>query len=311
MKKDGPGGRMGGPSSWSMVTWLMIANGLVYLFQHLLFYRPGAIDPLALVPERFLGGHVYQLLTYQFSHANLFHLVVNMLLLFFLGRFLERIIPGRQILAIYLLGGFAGGLVQLGFDLLLGDKTQIVGASASVLAIVFALIAHMPNQVFRFLLFFVVPVRLSMKQIGLIFIAVDLVTLVFQYFLAPAAGDAQTRTGVFAHFGGMAAGWLYFRHVYPRLPRLNVTGSSPSRRSPRARRAPKTGRKFGIRIVRNEDAPGAGNTDSPGGQGPYLNPSVDAILDKISEQGMQSLTADERRILEKSSKKLARKLDSD
>lgn len=328
----GPSGKSG-PSSWSVVTWLLLVNIAVYLLQNTVFYDPASRgkNVLELTPEGLLSGHVWQLLSYQFAHANTFHLLANCVGLFFLGRLLLQLVSGRHVLALYFLGGLVGGLAQALLGAALGWANPVVGASASVYAIVFAVATLIPRQAFTFLLFFFLPVRLTMKRLAIVLIVIDGTRMIFQLFAsAPASPGGGHGIAVFAHLGGAAAGWLYVRFL---LESLRKRGSRSRSRRPLRRRGSRTarsaragtpasagrGRKFGIRIVKGNESPpepsphSAATGREPASppqerRNPFVDADVDAILDKISEEGMQSLSPEERRVLEQRSQKLARKL---
>ncbi len=282
----------GGPSTWSVVTRLVLLNVAVYVVNNLVFFDPRR-DFLGLSLEALKSFRVWTPLTYQFVHANLWHLVANLIGLFFLGRMLLQLVPPRQVVAIYLLGGLAGGVLQLAWNAAFGPDAIIVGASGSVLAIAFALVTLVPYQRIQLLLFFLLPVNLTMRQLGWILIGLNAALLLFGN--DPAGGE---RVAVMAHFGGILWGWAHIRFGWHQR---QVSVSPPSR----TRRAP---------IVREQRA----SRPSPPPEGPggkarkrFVASDVDAILDKINEQGFQSLTDEERRVLEQSSRRLSRRLDGD
>ncbi|MEX2579254.1 MAG: rhomboid family intramembrane serine protease [Verrucomicrobiales bacterium] len=303
MREDGPSGRSGGPRSWSVVTWLLVVNVGVFLLQTFLFYRPDT-NALALSLEALGSGHLWTLVTYQFAHHNLLHLLGNMLGLFFLGRMLLNLTSPAHVLKIYLFGGLAGGVLQLAFSLVMGQDPQIVGASASVLAIVIAVATLIPQQSIQLLLFFILPISLTLRQIAIFLIAVNALTLFFGLSSGPADGVG---IAAMAHFGGMLLGWAYIRFWLPRNPR-GKGGARPRRKS--------LGKKFGVRILREGETPRAGRFPRVRDRGregkkTFVTEDVDAILDKINAEGFQSLTAEERRLLERGSRKLSDRIDRD
>ncbi len=283
MREDDPRRAAGGPSTWSVVTWLLVVNVAVHLVLHL-FLGGRRYEFLALSLDGLEALRLWTPLTYQFVHANHLHLLANLLMLFFLGRMLLQFAPPRQVLAIYLLGGLAGGGLQLLWNGVVGPDAPIVGASGSVLALAMALVTLAPGRRVQLLLFFILPVNLTLRQIGWILIALNVLTLLF-----PGGGAAgQGRIAVMAHFGGMLWGWAHIRlGWHQRTPRRTAP---PQRRRSPARAA------------------GAG-TDRK--KAPFVTGDVDAILDKINERGFQSLTHEERQILEQSSRRLSRRLDGD
>ncbi len=281
------------PPAWSVVTWLIVINAGTYLLNNLIFYSPER-DVFALSFDALKSLRIWTPLTYQFVHANLWHLLGNMLGLFFLGRMLLDIAGPRQVVRVYLLGGFAGGALQLAYNAVFGPDALIIGASASVLAVVFAVCTLIPHQRIQLLLFFVIPVSLTLRQVALIVIASNFLTLLFGFSAQGGNGIA-----VMAHFGGMLLGWAFIRLG---LHDPRYSSGNPGRGS-------RFKERFGIRIIRDSDRKTA--EPSPQKKRPFVNEDVDAILDKINETGFQSLTENERLTLEKSSRKLSRRVDRD
>jgi membrane associated rhomboid family serine protease len=282
-----------GPASWSVVTRLIVVNLAVYLFNNLLFFNPQR-DWFGLSLESLGSLRLWTPLTFQFVHAHLWHLLANLLGLFFLGRFLLLLVSPGQVLRIYLFGGVAGGAFQLAWNAVFGDAI-VIGASASVLAIAFAAITLVPFQRVNLLLFFIIPVSLTMRQIGWIILGGNALMLLFSF--QPSAKDT---VAVMAHFGGICLGWAYIRfrwHEQPGHPH------PPGKRKPRPERVTNPGPR--------DDAPDSGGPSSPGRRGPFVTSDVDAILDKINAHGFQSLTPDERKRLEQSSRELSRRIDRD
>ncbi len=144
--------RASGPATWSVVIWLIVVNLAVYVVNNLLLFNPNR-DWFGLSLESLASLRLWTPVTFQFVHANLWHLIANLLGLFFLGRLLLQLVPSRQVLRIYLLGGLAGGAFQLAWNAVFGDAI-VIGASASVLAITFAAITLVPYQRVNLLLFF-------------------------------------------------------------------------------------------------------------------------------------------------------------
>ncbi len=285
--------RASGPATWSVVIWLFVVNLAVYVVNNLLLFNPNR-DWFGLSLESLASLRLWTPVTFQFVHANLWHLIANLLGLFFLGRLLLQLVPSRQVLRIYLLGGLAGGAFQLAWNAVFGDAI-VIGASASVLAITFAAITLVPYQRVTLLLFFIIPVNLTMRQIGWVILGGNALMLLFSF--QPSGKDS---VAVMAHFGGIFLGWAYIRFGWHEHgARLRPV----AKRKPRLERRPKPG-------PRAESQPPGGPT-APGRRGPFVTSDVDAILDKINEHGFQSLTAEERQLLEQSSRELSRRIERD
>ena len=289
--------RGGGPSTWSVVIWLIALNVVVFVVNNVLFFDRDR-DLFGLSIRALESFRLWTPLTYQFVHASPWHLLGNMLGLFFLGRMLLEMTGPRQVVRLYLLGGFAGGLLQLIYNGLVGPDASTVGASASVLAIVIAVATLIPHRSITMLLFFIIPVTLTLKQVAFLIIAINALTFLFTF---GATGDG---VAVMAHFGGILMGWAFIRYGF------HQAGRSPARSRTKARPGKK--KNFGIRVIRDgeELAPDRNTSDSASVKGrPFVTGDVDSILDKINEHGFQSLTDLERRVLEQSSRKLSDRID--
>lgn len=290
---DFRGGRGGvsGPRGWSLVTWIIAVNAVVHLAEILAFdtERIGTITRAEL-----FAGHVYLLFTYQFVHADLWHLGLNMLMLHFMGRQLYDTVGRNPFLAIYLGAGVVGGLVQV-----LYSPHPIMGASAAVFGVFFAVITLMPWREVYLMLFFVIPVRARLWKIGLWVALFEIGLFLAQEFGGFRLGDHGIAN--LAHLGGAAFGWFWIARIWPRRRSRGGERMRPER----------WGDRFGTRqvveaeVVEERPAPPA----PPRQPQTFVSPEIDAILDKISAQGMQSLTEEERRLLQQSSETLARRVE--
>ena len=139
---------------------------------------------------------LWRLITYQFLHASVMHILLNMLGLYFLGPTLERHWGTKKFLPFYFGCGAAGGLFYL-FLVLVGflPPGVMVGASGAILGLLAACAILFPQFVV-FIFVFPVPIRIA----ALVLIVGYLITLVSKG--VNAGGDA-------AHLAGMAAGAIY------------------------------------------------------------------------------------------------------
>jgi membrane associated rhomboid family serine protease len=228
---------------------------------------------------------LWRFIGFQFLHADLSHLIFNMLGLFFFGPVVERYLGGKRYAAFYLLCGICGAGMYLLLNLLgtqfgawrpgahvpfllLNDPTTpLIGASAGVFGVVMAAAYLAPHA--EVLLYFVLPMRL--RTLAYTLVAVAMLTL----FLG--GGNAG---GEAAHLGGAIAGfWLIRRpHLLHRLFDWMGTVDPTSR----------------TRRVRLNRARGVVETAE-----------IDRILDKIRRQGLQSLNEAERRTLREASRRQA------
>ena len=256
---------------FSTVSVLIGVNAGVFVFQLLLDrLAPGWVERyLALSGDGMRAGFEWQFLSYMFLHGNLLHLAFNMLTLFFAGREVEVIAGRRHLLGMYFAGGLFGGLAQV---LLSASQNSLVGASAAVFAVLIAFTTIYPEMELTLLLFFIIPVRVKAK-----YLAFGLVATSVFFSLSGVWGGV----GHIAHLGGCLAGWLYAKQLgfgRPlRLPRFFY------RKRERAEQ---------LRSMTPAE---------------FISREIDPILDKISREGIHSLTRAERKILEKGREKIERK----
>jgi membrane associated rhomboid family serine protease len=286
MREDPSKRRGPGAGSWSIVTWLIVINGVIFVIDRIM---SGALsDWFGLSLTGLAKGKIWTPLTYQFTHGSVMHILFNMVGVFFFGRTLLMMTSARLILKLYLLGGLVGGAFQLLFSLLMSDGAHIVGASGSVLALLFAVVALLPNQPMRLIF---PPVTITPRIIVIFILVINSLTLLMQ-IVAP--NPTRTDTAVMAHFGGMLLGWWYMKYRYQ--------GNQGRYQNGRKKKRSKFAEKFGIRIIPREEQEKAKRGASAE---PFVNDEVDAILDKINEHGFQSLTKEEKKKLDRSSEKLS------
>jgi len=256
---------------FSTVSLLIGVNVGVFIFQLLIgLFAPGWVgDHLALSGEGLRRGFLWEFGTYMFLHGGWLHLAFNMLTLYFAGREVEVIAGRKHLLGMYFAGGLFGGIAQI---LLSSPQMQLVGASAGVFAVLIAFTTIYPEMELTLLLFFVIPVRVKAK-----FLALGIVVTSLFFSVSGAWGGV----GHIAHLGGCLAGWIYAKQLGfgapVRLPRFIY------RKRERLER---------VRTMSPEE---------------FISEEIDPILDKISREGIQSLTRAERKILEKGREKIERK----
>lgn len=301
--RENPGGASPGhPSQWSVVTKLIVVNCSAYLLSLLIDVPPREpmADSLSLSLSGLAAFKVWTFFTYQFIHGHLLHIGGNMLILFFIGRLLLQMVSPRQFMEIYFAGAMIGGVSQLLFNLATREDGLIMGASGAVMAVLLALATLIPNQSLNFLLFFIFPIRMKMKQIVMIVIVIDVLGLLFGFFASREGTGSRSVVAHFAHFGGMLAGWAYIKLWFTR-----------SKETPMGRKRGQTlMERFGIRRIKNAQIIKQSQKHSSN-PAPFVSADVDAILDKINEKGFQSLTKEEQKLLEKSSNRLSKRLDKD
>ncbi len=315
---------------------LLTINVVLYVLWLLLFSRIEVTAAFftnwlmlnATVPD--ILFRPWQLITYNFLHlgmdvGGLLHIVFNMLWLFWIGKEYEEIQGSQRLLAAYLFAGLGGGLLTVLLHAMLPGVSMfsplVYGASASVVGVLTVVAVTYPYK--SIALLFIGQVRLIHLVVG--FLILDLVFVVL----------FGSSTSVSAHLGGAAFGYLFARGEAKGVDLSSWAGFFfPQRRSSRGRRgsrgasrsAPPSDASFLQRLEfwlssREEKKDKPRRTQEPKSrpgrvytmprrdESEIASPAahghqseVDRILDKISAQGMEALTEDERRILQDASR---------
>lgn len=233
-------------------------------------YQPGFVrDYLGLSDSGVRAAYGWQFFTAFLLHDGPWHFAGNMLILYLLGRDVESIIGQRQFFFLYLAGVGAG---ELGHLFLMPSTSVLFAASGGVAAVLVAYATILPELELTSMIFFPLPIRLKAKHLayGAVALAIWGVTL-----------DRNGTVAHSAYFGGIVAGWLY-AHL------LGFGRASIFQRALRHRRV----EAERYRAMTPEQ---------------FISKEVDPILDKISREGLQSLTWNERRTLARAQEKIAEK----
>ncbi len=265
-------------NGWSMVTWIIVINVAVFVLD---MFTPivrdgGAIthwlgDFLALHSDRVY--YVWTWLTYGFTHAPIddpvvgfWHIAGNMLTLFFLGRAVEMRMGSREFLSFYLLAVVVSGLGAIAISLLQPGGISLVGASGAVTAVVAVFILWFPKQ--TLLIWGVLPVPAWV--LGLFIVFTNL-----RHAFTPGSHVSWEAHAIGAAFG---LAYVYSGMQLGTMGLDRLSGLFSGR--PKLR-------------LHNPEATEA-----------KLQVEADRILKKINESGEASLTARERRTLNKYSRSL-------
>jgi membrane associated rhomboid family serine protease len=242
----------------------------------LLFAVPADLGRLAIRP--------WSLVSYMFLHKNFLHILFNLLWLYWFGRVFLEYLDAKKLVGVYLLGGLSGAILYIAaFNLFPVFSQQIglsyaLGASAAVMAIVIATATYVPNYSMHLLF---------IGRVKIIYIAIIgfLVTSVFDFSINTG--------GKIAHIGGGLFGYLYIlrykqgKDMTRGINRLLEGIFSFFRPKPKIRvthRKTSTDMDYNRRKVDEQK-------------------EVDRILDKIAKSGYSSLSASEKEILFRQSKK--------
>jgi len=270
--------------SGSRVNLLIGINVLVFLLVNIagvidrLVFRSDFIDfyssELLLLPSFLprLASHFWTPLTYMFMHAGIFHILFNMLWLYWIGQIFEEYLGNKRTIGLYLLGGLTGAIFFVAaynvfpfFASVLASST-VVGASASVMAIIVATATLLPDYSLNLIL--LGPIKL--KWIALFYVILDFLSIA-----GPNAG------GEFAHLGGALFGFIYVKQLQRGNDWIGAITGIFRKRS-----------KMKV-VSRNSDK----NTS-----GKPRQDEIDRILDKITEAGYESLSKQEKETLSRASK---------
>jgi membrane associated rhomboid family serine protease len=228
----------------------------------------------------------WSIVTYMFLQKGLFHMAFNMMILYLGSQIFGQYLNQKKLVTVYILGGLVGGaLFVLTYNVFPVFENSIdatvLGASASVLAVLVAAATYVPNFVVR--LMFLGEVKL--KYIALGFFVLSLVNL-----------QSGNSGGHIAHLGGALFGFLYIQQL--KKGRDFTTGFSQFLDYLGAMFKPRKKMKVVYKKQAKTKTNQAYNNQKVDNQ-----KKVDTILDKISKSGYDSLSADEKAILFDASKK--------
>ena len=249
---------------------------------------------LALTGDALKKGFVWQLLTFQFLHFDLWHLIGNLLGLWFFGRPVESFLGKPRYLLAYFGSGILGGLLQAGLMLLFPTHFGmfVFGASAGVMG-VFAIFALLESHA-EIRWNFIIPIR----AIVLLWI-----TAAISLFFTLVPSHRGGYTAHAAHLGGILAGWAFVRFKWHQdfRPLPWVEWFERFKNRPRRSR-PIVKVRFPRGNSWEPDAPVSHPKEDPD----FISKEVDPILEKISAHGIHSLTEREREILEKARSRMGK-----
>jgi membrane associated rhomboid family serine protease len=278
-------------SHGTMTNKLIIYNVFVFAIILLLNFLNLTLNQISLPEYIFtldtnLVGFIrkpWGIITSIFSHFEIWHLIFNMLFLYFSGQLFEQIFDKRRLWQTYVFGGISGGILEIAahylFPSFQNSDQVVVGASGSIMAIFTALAFHSPN--IRVNLFGIFPVKIYL--IAIFFLLNDLIGI----------ADPSDNVAHFAHLGGAIFGLISIQSMHSSNNILSVLGnffdrikkmitSSKSTKSGKAKF--KTDEEYNLEKKRRQE-------------------KTDAILDKISKSGYESLTKEEKDFLFNQSKK--------
>ena len=230
--------RVGQMQMWSVTTWIIVINVVVFVLDNLLFKNGNGVvyrldvpptqqnPPFTILFSPFEGfGHfsvamgigrleIWRFITFQFLHADLTHLIFNMFALFFFGPLIESYLGRGRYLAFYLLCGIGGPIAYIvlwAAHVLIGTPWMpLIGASAGIFGVLIAAAQVAPDA--TVLVYGIMPVKLRTFAWILVGIAVYTVLFFGGTGRHNAGGEA-------AHLGGAAVGYILIHNTrFLRLP---------------------------------------------------------------------------------------------
>ncbi|QQR86299.1 MAG: rhomboid family intramembrane serine protease [Flavobacteriales bacterium] len=234
-----------------------------------------------------LPFRAWTIVTYMFTHEGVLHLFFNMLMLWFSGRLFSDLLGERRLFGNYLLGGLSGFLLFLLFSNVpalrsLTDGGLILGASASVTAIFVGVAVYQPELVVRLLLFGAI----RLKWLALIFLLLDLISI----------RNGDNSGGHIAHLGGALYGYM----AAAQLKKGNDWSLGFINGLERIGSALRLRRGARLKVVKTPRGKRVSDADFNAARNAQQS-NIDAILDKISRSGYESLSKAEKDILFKAS----------
>ncbi|MEX1192313.1 MAG: rhomboid family intramembrane serine protease [Brumimicrobium sp.] len=227
--------------------------------------------------------HPWGLITSIFSHFELFHFFFNMLFLYFISPFFFQYFSNKRMLYTYILGGIFGGFFQIiaysVFPALQGTQTFVVGASGSVMAIFMAAAFYRPMAE----VYFFGVIKVKMIIIAGVFILLDLLRM-----------GTMDNVAHFAHLGGIAFGIFSIRNISSKNNIVNWTETTVNNIKKSLKGEPS------MKVKKGGGKKKKYNTASDEDYNRFKKErqkQIDAILDKISKSGYDSLTKKEKQIL--------------
>jgi len=270
---------------------LIAINVLVFILSNLIPVLFGvsanAIYSWFELPKDLIAflGKPWTLVTYAFLHAGFGHIFWNMLLLYFFGRTFLNLFDARRFIAVYFLGVITGGFFfMLGYNVfptLLDNSAVLIGASAGVTAVLIFVCAYIPNQEVRIIFF-----NIKLWQLGVFVILKDVLTL----------SMGQNVGGMLAHIGGAILGYVYARQLH----NGKDIGEGFSTLLDTVARLFKPSSKAPLKTVYKKQK--AKTTQTVDYDKEVRQRKIDAILDKISKSGYESLSKAEKDFLFKAGK---------
>ena len=271
----------------SIAEKLIVINTAVFIIHGLITFLSGMPDYTIVqwfqLPKDLIEFIVqpWSLITYSFFHGGFFHILFNMMVLYYAGRIFLNLFGGRTFLNVYFLGVISGGLLFLIsyniFPPFLNTNTALIGASAGVYAVLIFVCTYLPNQEVRIIFF-----NIKLWHLGVFLVLLNLLLI--------PNGNAGGRI---AHLGGALLGFMYARN----LARGKDIGAWFGNTVSAMINTYKPRKKSKLRTVHRKKSKGNTATVKKSAEKASKDvhqQKIDDILDKISKSGYESLSKAEK-----------------
>ena len=269
----------GGAADGIVAKRIIIATVVVFILQMMTVGNQAVTGWLDLNPGATIYGlQLWRLVTYALCHdtASPFHILFNMLFVWWFGRQLEAMYGSREFLLFYIGGALTAALLFTGLAFLFNRPNPAIGASGAVMAIMMLYARHFPKNLIY--LFGIIPIQI--RWLVLMYVVYDLMPVLGEFAGRPSTdGVAHS-----AHLGGLAFGFCY-GHFGWRLERL-LPGGMKGIRLPRRSRSD-------LKLYAPPEEQRKGAVDDTAA----IRARVDQLLAQIHEQGEASLTDEERQLV--------------
>lgn len=248
------------------IKFIISINFLIFILQYLSGMEDELFTIFGIVPSKTFGElMLWQPFTYLFFHGGIWHVLINMFVLWMFGSELEKFWGKKEFLRFFFITGIGSGLITVLFSL--SSTNPVVGASGAIYGVLLAYGLMFPNRLVY--LYFLIPIKVK-------YLVILIGTIAFFSSLNPGNSNISHLT----HLSGMVIGFIYLRSS------INWN----------------TINHF---VIHRKDEIKRHYEDKKNEKREALKLQVDAILDKINDVGYDNLSESEREFLFKASKKLS------
>lgn len=248
------------------IKFIISINFLIFILQYLSGMEDELFTIFGIVPSKTFGElMLWQPFTYLFFHGGIWHVLINMFVLWMFGSELEKFWGKKEFLRFFFITGIGSGLITILFSL--SSTNPVVGASGAIYGVLLAYGLMFPNRLVY--LYFLIPIKVK-------YLVILIGAIAFFSSLNPGNSNISHLT----HLSGMVIGFIYLRSS------INWN----------------TINHF---VIHRKDEIKRHYEDKKNEQREALKLQVDAILDKINDVGYDNLSESEREFLFKASKKLS------